>query len=359
MAAFILICVLPWCVSASGYAPGTVKVIETHDIPDYAAIDGDNIIWTRYGEVNLYSLMDNKTIEIAGGDYFQLNSARISGDYIIWTERDESKAGLSEWDLYLYTISTGEREIIPTEENAPVSIDIDGKYIVWKESDKVYLYDIDERDYHEISGIIFYIGHCTVDGDIVAWEGTDNAGSPTNDLYTYNITEKSTEIVTDLPGFRDGFYLHDGKIIWSDRQTVHSKSVIREYNTETGNQSEITTVDDYAAGFSISKDLFVYTNFGFWSTDTPDSRSHLINLTTGADVFLNQAENGYRGVSISGNNMVWPEENVVLFTYDPSGEPINRDSIFSALPQLKFTPGFTWILASMSVLAVFFFRRYR
>lgn len=345
----ILFCILFQGASAAEYAPGTVEIINTNGIPRYSIIDGDRIVWTEYKVVMLHTISENETIKISNGNYFELYPPKISGDHIIWIEKDESASYPGTWDLFLYTISTGELEVISTEKNAPRDIGISGKNIVWEESNKIYLYDIDEQNYRKISGRILYIGSCTIDGDIVAWEGTGNPSSLTNDLYLYNITEKNTEIVSDLPGFRDGFYLNEGKVIWGDSRTVHSKSVIRVYDTGSRDLSEITTVEDYAGGFSLSGDLFAYTNFGFWSTDTPDSRIHLVNLTTGEDMILTPAENGFRVASISGNNMVWPEGEIVLFTYDPSGEPLNRNSRFSDLGSSKGIPGFTWILAFISI----------
>ncbi|WP_157202217.1 hypothetical protein [Methanoplanus limicola] len=332
--------------SAYDTAPGTTGIIGTDSPPRYCGIDGDYVIWSEYKKLILHNLVENKSVKISGGGFYELYSPKISDGNVIWLEWENEFADTRIWDLYIYNISSDEIQLIPTEMGAPRYPDISGEFAAWTDHNDVYLLELKKGEPEKISEKTVFTGTCRVDGGTVAWEGTENPDSPVNDLYIYNISTGKTDIVSDLTGFRDEFLLHDNTVIWADYTTNSSHSSVMKYDTGSKTTEEIARVRDNAGSFSASGDILVFTNFGFWSTDVPDRQNHLLNMTTGDDMVINSAGEGGWAIDVSGNRVVWSVQDVILFTYDPSAipEPENQ-----SLPGFSYVPVICGILGATGI----------
>ncbi len=239
---------------------------------------GDNIVWEYWDytttEIFLYNLKTGGPVQITPDGSTQ----RLGGiwqDRIVWADYRHATPS-----VYLYNITTGmERRVTDLVNGFMGFPDIDGDRIVYTDdrdgdSDyEVYLYDLSTDEDRSISGSSYSNEYPSISGDFVVWE--------------YEISlDKTIVMAKDLDGeFRilispnlditiTNVDISDNKVVWGDTRTGYYEIYL--YDLDTGEEVQIT--DNTA----LDHDVHIHGDRLVWGGDTADSRC-LMTLLLDAD----------------------------------------------------------------------------
>ena len=185
----------------------------------YPAISDKYIVWEddRRGNIDIYycyltdpykeflitKSTDNELLP-APGDQI---SPAIYRDTVVWMEKKipesiwsiKSWMGTSDWDIYGYRISTGEKISITTSKGDQVSPAIYGDIIVWQDNRNgnwdIYGYDLDTKQEFQITTNLGDQCSPTIYAGFVVWEDHRYGNW---DIYMYNVlTAQEFQITKD------------------------------------------------------------------------------------------------------------------------------------------------------------------
>jgi hypothetical protein len=124
----------------------------------------------------------------------------IDGEYVTWAERTED----DETNIFLYHIPTGTtRTIVEGARYLTLMMDISGDHIAWKilRPDEhtapfvIGLYTISTGSIEELPVDGGTIGQIVMDGDLIAFSGSDYKQSVKNTIFLYSIVNRTQQVL--------------------------------------------------------------------------------------------------------------------------------------------------------------------
>ena len=314
-------------------------------------IDGNNIVWSELisgdGDFEIFLYNGSETIQLTDNDVNDF-FPKISGDNIVWQSQINEDS-----EIFLYDGS--EAEIIQITDNAirDTNPAISGSNVVWSQSGEIVLYngsetiqltDNDVRDTSPaISGNnVVWKSEIDTDGEIFLYDGNETIQLTDNNVVesfevsgnnvlissrrNNNIDSRDIDIF--LYNGSETIQLNNNSLANNDLETSDDNVVWTE---DDGNDSEIflfdgsqtiqltdNDVDDFASRAILSGDNVVWTG-----SDGNDLEVFLFDGSQTIQLTNNDIDE--RFVEISGDNIVWQQDNI-----SESGE--GPRSIFVATP---------------------------
>ena len=229
------------------------------------AISGEQIVWEEIhndlGETFDYDTyvydLSTSTMDVLSKPDFQ-RSPNINGTKLVWMDlRNEINDGSfnTNWDIYLYDLSSGTEHQITTDPVEQMYPAISGDYIVWldhrdgkteihPERDvtrwDLYLYDLKtgaERWITTDAAKLSYGSYPAIDGDNIVWtdyrNGTLYPYLTNGDIYLYNVTTNTERQITPNPANQTAPAISGNRIVWSDRRNGNQDIYLYDLTTDT------------------------------------------------------------------------------------------------------------------------------
>lgn len=152
-------------------------------------------------------------------------SPAIEGDRIVWMDL---RGGEETWDLYQYTISTGETEQLTDGVGAEVLPEMSGNKLVWTdtrngqdEGGDIYLMDLTTQ---EVTPIVVEPSDQSwedIHGDIVTWvDAREGLGG----VYFMNLNDRNPIRVSETPNSPVYARTDGHTIVWTERHSEYDSS---------------------------------------------------------------------------------------------------------------------------------------
>jgi len=150
------------------------------------------------------------------------NSPRISGDTVVWLDRGINGNQSFMWDVYSYSIKTGETRQLNAVYGILGSLSISGDFVVWfrQDTSDIYVYNLkkEEEEIAVAKGRAPIVGN----GKIVF------AGAMDNNLNLYDIATAKTRVLMKPP-IDAGvvkFVFNGTYVVWKQTKKGESKIVM-------------------------------------------------------------------------------------------------------------------------------------
>jgi beta propeller repeat protein len=205
---------LDWEVFLLNMSTGEIRQITDDDyVQKSVRISGNTIVWLdnrneendeypHYFDVYAYDLKTGEEKRITSDCTVTDTDLAISGSTIVWTDnrnddpttRIQTHPPVSNDDIYLYDLSTGQEVQVtnsPACDSSPV---IDNGRIVWERrlaarGCDIYLYDIETGEEARISnsGYVAGLYYPAISGDRIVWADSRlTEGNSSDDCYTFD-----------------------------------------------------------------------------------------------------------------------------------------------------------------------------
>jgi hypothetical protein len=236
---------------------------------------------------------------------------QIEDDYVVWQGRgglEGAISGSADWEIFLYSIATGQTTPITDDSYDNLNPDTDGSYVVWwadkPSGAEVWLYDINIGEKKQISppnanGENHYLP--VIANGRVAWMGFTRGGVILREIWLYDCVTEELLPLTDNDLDDSSPRIDDNSIIWVRADVTGVTSLFIHY---LGNVTPPAPVPD-----------------GFVWPDSPQTDGNLTVLTryngSDRDVFVYDSDlRSYEQVNppndmedrdphISGHHIVW------------------------------------------------------
>ncbi|RAP76543.1 hypothetical protein [Paenibacillus montanisoli] len=280
--------------------------LEEHELVGWqGALDGDRLVTRGKAGLTVTDLVANK--QLASISVKHDAGFDISGTFVVWSDlrNEETPIGelgsfdVSNADIFLYDLSTGEERQLTTDPSAQINPKIWGKYVVWMDnaSDAI-------KEYPSNWQIVLFNIETGEQKTITS----GNGGHTNQDIDAGNVVWENGSRVSDR-GLRAG------------ENVPENNTDIYLYRIETGETVSIAT-EDYregrpqVSGILITWEVFngSYTGDVFVH-DTVTRRTHQVT-----DSDANQ-----RTPVISGHVVAWMDERNGSSTHDVGPGPHNSD----------------------------------
>jgi hypothetical protein len=143
----------------------------------------------------------------------------IDGEYVTWAERTED----DETNIFLYHIPTGTtRTIVEGARYLTLMMDISGDHIAWKilRPDEhtapfvIGLYTISTGSIEELPVDGGTIGQIVMDGDLIAFSGSDYKQSVKNTIFLYSIVNRTQQVLCKQSVYQIEPVIGEGYVAW-------------------------------------------------------------------------------------------------------------------------------------------------
>jgi beta propeller repeat protein len=322
--------------SVDAQEPGTETLVSvtTPGIAQYSpAISGNGIVWADglNGYLHFYNVVSGNETVIQNSTYFYETPA-ISGDKIV------SQAFSSNYDIFLYDITTGQKIIInPDSDNSEdIAPSISEQYVTWKSYSyddgtcNVMLYDLDnpmnspETIATNTASCGCVIGdlNCldpqvypspSVSGSYIVWDAYVNSQY---DIFLYNISDHTILNITEDALDSDQEYpvISGNYISWMDNRNGNWDIYLANIsNLSDIRISPITTETSSQVFPAIDSTKVVWRDEGTESI-------YLFDAVTDSSVRITSPMRQPYDPAISANRIVYtgdaPDPQIYLFTYD-------------------------------------------
>jgi beta propeller repeat protein len=266
-------------------------------------------------------------------DSDQQNPA-ISGDRIVW---EDNRNG--NWDIYLYSVTTGVEQQITSDSSDQLMPSISGEIIVWQDyrngDADIFLYNTTTKKETRITTNSSDQIAPDVDADRIIWMDHRNG---TAQVYIYNITSSHENPVTSDPWFHGSPSIQGEWIVWVDYR--NGDADIYLYNTGTGNETRITNTSGQYLYPSVNGDYVI------WEDDTSGTSDiHLYQISTGREIpiLIDIADASPMYPAISGNRIVWQDSRNMgysnIFVYEINTSQLWEVTNETYINQLPFISG--------------------
>ncbi|MDD1711847.1 MAG: PKD domain-containing protein, partial [Methanoregulaceae archaeon] len=197
-----------------------------------------------------------RTLITSGTDETDQQNPSISGDYIIW---EDNRNG--NWDIYLYSITTGVEQQVTHDVYDQIMPWISGDIIVWQDyrngDSDIYFYNIVTKHEIRITNNSSEQSFPKVDGDRIIWIDYRDGNSQ---VYLYNITTGQGSPVTSDPWLHSSPSFQGDWIVWVDYRKENADIYL--FNTGTGNETRITNTSGIYSNPSINGDYITWEEEG-------------------------------------------------------------------------------------------------
>ncbi len=143
---------------------------------------GENLVWSQPQASNLLDSIQLRNLTT--GQQYQLtqnttnrqNFPSIFGDLVVW---QENSLNTPSWGLTTFNLSTGQKtniqKMMGDENVSYTNPEIYGNEIVFEKSGDIWLYNLANSQFQQVSATPFYETNPTIWGDRIAWaqEGPD------------------------------------------------------------------------------------------------------------------------------------------------------------------------------------------
>src|SRR5665647_1000671 len=273
--------------------------------------------WFGVFFVFLILITGNATADQAQGMETQITTNESSqihpdiyGDKIVWEDNRNDNGSYTNWDIYMYDLSTHKEIQITTNGSNQIHPDIYGDKIVWEDNRNgnrnIYMYDLSTSKETRITTNASEHYHPTIYGNTIAFERKIDEMF-TKDIYIYDLSTSSETRV--IKGESDGSYysfpdIYGNRIVYmveggGDVVAMHDLST----SQDTGIAADAFSPDIYG-------DRIVYSGGG---TGMP---IRIYNISTSTETWINTSYVA-TDPAIYGNRIVW--------TGDHSGDNVNND----------------------------------
>ncbi len=253
----------------------------------------------------------------------------IDGNRIVWQDDRNSN-----FDIFLYDLSTGSESQITDDPNSQIEPAIDGKRIVWSDDRSmdafdIFMYDLATSTETQISDTPepFNDREPRISGDLIIWE------TWRWNIYAYDLSSGETQTVGFDNAPKAGYDISGNLVVFSEFDGLSQN--IRLYNLNSDSYTSISSNPNYASiNPSIDGNRIVWQDDrnGNWDI-------FLYDLSTDTETQITTDSNDQTDPVISGNFIVWVDnrdgnENIYYYNLknrtehhvtDNSASQINPD----------------------------------
>ncbi|GEM_PF-1951428 len=304
----------------------SLLLLSTSSLADYPAfkissssgraqINGDNVVYGTYSEIDIYNLKTHATIKIN-----TQNSDRFPGidnDILVWAQ---------DSGVYGYRISTGQQFPISLSYGGRAAAKVSGNTVVWLDTRNggvnnyynVYGYDISTGNEFAITN--HPDSPCTsvkISGNYVVWQDERNIRSSSSDVYGFDLQTKTEFPICTTNGWQGSPGIGNNIVAYGDDRNLTVS--IYAYDIKTKTEFLIATGAGMRSDPAVSGNYIVWQdarngNYDIYGYDIAEKREFPICTATG-----NQSL-----PSISGNTVVWTQADGIYGTIipEPATPPI-------------------------------------
>lgn len=285
-------------------------------------IDGDYIVYVGQDEVlnekmgnyvkwpsiKLYQISADETISLTEAKiWYYFNEPMISGNRVVWLERNEFYNDISLPKLMMYDIETGLTEKLTDVRNYDdVNFKIYGDKIVYqgpkycvpedcaqsktyepaKEGDSdIWLYDISTDEKKRLTSDKEYQGMPEIWGNFIVWVDDRSVAEGNKGVYLYNILtgeEKPLNLTYIVPaGGHTALSFSDYNVIWTDYRNSNGASNNEDvyfYNIQENTERRVTLNSYHQGGGVLEGNYVVWVDHRNRSLDTDTSDLYMMEL---------------------------------------------------------------------------------
>ncbi len=197
------------------------------------AISGNYIALQSTGGIYLYNLSQTQLgTQLISEPSKGGTLPRIDGDIVVWTGSEITNTNPYTWTsyVYMYKVSTGEREKIATSTTGFSYADVSGHKIVWAFNNDIYWYDLDESNPapHQITTDPSMQIMPSIQGHRIVWLDKRFTSSTSNwDVMLYDLDSPREQRITSNSTAALSFpKIYGDKIVWADNRNGTCKDSI-------------------------------------------------------------------------------------------------------------------------------------
>jgi beta propeller repeat protein len=206
----------------------TKTVAQTGNSLRSPAISGDRVVWQEGISLLLKDLATGKVTTLPGrSQYWDIRYYPvIDGDHVVWMERNLTVVNgklRGDYDIWMYTISTGEEKQITNEPGDQAFPAVSGNRVVWQDgrngNNDIFLYDISSGTETRLTTDILDQMNPSISQDLVVWEDFRYTTPQTNvqsEIVLYRISTGVETRVTSNPSSQRNPKVAGQRIVWMD-----------------------------------------------------------------------------------------------------------------------------------------------
>jgi beta propeller repeat protein len=257
-------------------------------------ISGDYLIWQERDDpgddfdIFCYQISTG-ALQCICNNASEQNFPSIAGNQVVWQDMRNGNA-----DIYLYDLSIGEQRALCTDPAAQEFPRIDGNSVVWTDTrngnEDIYLYDLTTGEEIRITDDPAPQRSPSVSGDLVVWEDYRNGNG---DIYLYDRSTGEEWIVCSSPDEQSAPWISGNRIVWADNRLgpMSEKVYVFTLDEQSPADGPDLVISDIRWSPANPKpgDALIFsaviTNMG--SEDSPDGVTHgvLFKIDAGTDAY--------------------------------------------------------------------------
>jgi len=289
---------------APAFAFETQITTSTYD-QEYPAIYGNKIVWQdwRNGsnyDIYMYDLSTGQESVVTTATNDQLYPA-IYGNKVVWQDYRNGPTP----DIYMYDLTTGQESVVTTATYDQKYPAIYGDKVVWQDyrngpTPDIYMYDLITGQESVVTTATYNQAHPAIYGNKIVWQ--DHRSGTNDDIYMYDLSIGQESVVSTATGNQVEPAIYGNKVVWEDYRNGSDLDIYM-YDLSTGQESVVTTATGNQLYPAIYGDKVVWQDYR--NGPTPDI--YMYDLSTNQESVVTTATYDQEYTAIYGNKVVWED----------------------------------------------------
>jgi len=239
------------------------------------------------------------------------NYAAIDGDIIVWRDGRDGTCGDdgTAWNIWMYDLSTGVEKPVTMQDKKQQYPEISGDIVVYQTDENcdsdgnsdVLGYDIAEDETFDVCTNSSWQGYPDVDGDVVVWQ---DRRSGNDDVYGIDLaTNTEFEVCTDTA------YQYDPRVsgdivVWQDTR-LDTDGDIFMYDLSTDTESQVCTETGYQYEPQVDGNIVTWID-----ERNGNDAIYMYDIATGEETLIAEADCCFDGLAIDGSLIAWNDDSI-------------------------------------------------